>query len=92
MNREHVLFHLQEAEQELARTINEVRQSPEYDIGEYWVAMQHLYHHLNTAWNARDATPEQVQQVTDAVFQAWSKYPDPDDLPPLGSMLGSDSR
>ena len=22
--------------------------------------MQHLYHHLNTAWNARDEAPERV--------------------------------
>jgi hypothetical protein len=83
MNREHVLFHLQEAEEELARTIKELRQSPEYDIGEYIVAMQHLYHHLNTAWNARDATSEQAEHVTDEDFKQWGRYPDPEALPPL---------
>ena len=81
MNREHVLFHLQEAAEELGRTVNAVRQNPQYDIGEYSVAMQHLYHHLNTAWNGRFATTEQVEHITDEVFNTWSRFPE--DLPPL---------
>jgi hypothetical protein len=41
--------------------------------------MQHLYHHLNTAWNARDASPLAVQASTDAIFNRWSALPS--DLP-----------
>jgi hypothetical protein len=84
MNRDHILFHLQEAHEELTRTIHQVRNDPEYDIGEYWVALQHLYHHLNTAWNGRDSTKEQSDNVTDETFRAWSEYPT--DLPPLGTL------
>jgi hypothetical protein len=83
MNREHVLFHLGEAEEELARTIKQLRETAEYDTGEYIVAMQHLYHHLNTAWNGRDSTAEQRQEITDELFNQWSRYPDPRDLPTL---------
>ena len=84
MNRDHMLFHLREAHEQLVQTIKEVHENRAYDIGEYYVDMQHLYHHLNTAWNGRDAASEQVQNVTDELFQRWSRYPDPEDLPPLG--------
>jgi hypothetical protein len=45
MNREHTLWHLQEATEELQRTIREIENEPEYGYGEFSVAMQHLYHH-----------------------------------------------
>ena len=79
MNREHVLLQLQEAEEELAGTIAAMRADPEYDFGEFLVAMQHLYHHLNTAWNGRDATPEQVTACTEEDFRRWDRFPT--DLP-----------
>jgi hypothetical protein len=85
MNHEHITFHLREAEEALARTIKELRDNPDYDFAEYWVAMQHLYYHFNTAWNGRDATPEQLEHLTDDLFDQWAKYPDPEDLAPFSS-------
>ena len=70
MNREHVLFHLQEAAEELTRTVSECESNSQYDIGEYFVAMQHLYHHLNMAWNGRYATKEEADPITDETFNA----------------------
>jgi len=43
--------------------------------------MQHLYHHVNTAWNARDATETQVEKATDDDFNRWSQFPT--DLPAM---------
>jgi hypothetical protein len=83
MNRKHLLFHLAEAEEALARTIADLRRDPEYDVGELVVEMQHLYYHLNTAWNGRDATEEQSEEPTEGIFQKWSQYPE--DLSTLGS-------
>jgi hypothetical protein len=37
--------------------------------------MQHLYHHLNTAWNARDASPERVAAASGADFFRWRQFP-----------------
>jgi hypothetical protein len=79
MNRDWVLFHLRQAHEELARTIAELEQDPEYEYGDYWPAMQHLYHHLNTAWNAREATPQEVDRAGDPEFNRWSAFPT--DLP-----------
>lgn len=79
MNRDQVLLHLKEARDAIDSTIQEIHATPDYGYGEYWVDMQHVYHHLNTAWNSRDATPEQIAALTDAVFTRWSQLPD--DLP-----------
>jgi len=75
MNRDWVLFHLKEGQEELARTIRDLEGDPTYEYGDFWPAMQHLYHHLNTAWNARDATPAQVDAHTDEDFKRWTKFP-----------------
>ena len=79
LNREWVLVNLQEAHEELTKTIEELRNTADYDYGDFMPAMQHLYHHLNTAWNARDASPATVAALGDKEFQAWSAFPT--DLP-----------
>jgi len=48
MNRDWVLFNLREAEEEIRRTIADIETTPDYDYGEFVVAMSHAYHHLNT--------------------------------------------
>ena len=56
MDKDWVLFHLSEALKELVKTVKEIDDDPEYDEAEYSVAINHLYHHINTAWNARAGT------------------------------------
>jgi hypothetical protein len=75
MNREWVLHHLREAHEELGRTIGEITETPDYDSGEFLVSMSHLYHHLNTACNARDASESAVREVTAEDFRRWSAFP-----------------
>ena len=75
MNRDWVLFHLREAQDEISTTIAEIESTPDYEYADFWVAMQHLYYHLNTAWNSRDAAPSQVEPGTDADFNRWSQFP-----------------
>ncbi|HEY2824891.1 MAG TPA: hypothetical protein VGI83_05030 [Gemmatimonadales bacterium] len=77
-NRELVLFHLREARDELDTTIRDIEATPDYGYGEYWVAMQHLYHHANAAWSGRESTPAEAKD-TDAHFATWSRFPN--DLP-----------
>ena len=80
MNRDAVLFHLREAKEELDRTIGEIQSDQSYDYGEFVVAMSHLYHHLNTAWNGRDASPERHRECAQSDFDAWRKFPSDADL------------
>lgn len=78
MNRELVLHHLTEAHEALTRMLEEARADPEWGSGELVVEMPHLYHHINTAWNAREST-NAVGQASDTEFREWSAFPT--DLP-----------
>jgi len=82
VNRNWVLFHLGEARHEIEKTLKEIRETPDDDYGEFFVAMQHLYHHLNTAWNSRDATEDRVAQRSPEDFYQWGRFPS--DLPMMG--------
>jgi hypothetical protein len=75
MNRFNVLSNLREAHEELSRTIAELESNPEYGEGEFYVAMAHTYHHLNTAWNSRAAKDDQMSCLGQEEFYAWRKFP-----------------
>ena len=75
LNRDWVIEQLREAHEELSRTIAEIEASPDYDVGEFFVAIQHIYHHLNTAWNSRDETAASVAALTDDKFYEWRRFP-----------------
>ena len=59
MNTDFLLFNLREAQEEIEKTIRDLETDSDYGEPEFFVAIMHLYHHVNTAWNARDSTPEQ---------------------------------
>jgi hypothetical protein len=80
VNRDYVLYNLREAQEELERTIRELEKDSDYDFGEFVVAMSHLYLHINTAWNARDATKSQAEKCSEADFDKWRRFPDPQEL------------
>ena len=75
MNRGWVIEHLRDAHEELSRTIAEMEADSSYDVGEFIVAIQHIYHHLNTAWNSRDETAEGVAAISDEKFYEWRRFP-----------------
>jgi hypothetical protein len=75
MNRDHILFQLREAEEELARTIAELERRDDYDAEKFSVAMEHLYYHLNTAWNTRSEPPDRISAFSDEDFQRWRQFP-----------------
>ncbi len=78
MNRELVLHNLTEAHQALSRMLEEARQDPEWGVGDLMAELPHLYHHINTAWNARESG-NAVGQASDTEFRQWSDFPT--DLP-----------
>jgi hypothetical protein len=80
MNQELILFHLREAKEELDQTIDEIAANPSYDYGEFLVAMSHLYHHLNIAWNGREASPERHLACAKEDFDTWRKFPAIDEM------------
>jgi hypothetical protein len=80
MNRSYMLWNLREAAEELTRTIQDFGQHPDFDEAELRIAFTHLYHHLNTAWNARRATDAQAQKCSQPDFMAWRRFPSDIDM------------
>ncbi len=75
MNREWVLHNLRHVSEELNRTIAEIEADAEYEMGDFIVAMGHMYLHLNTAWNAQDVDPERVRNCSKEDFDNWRSFP-----------------
>ena len=75
MNKDFVLFNLREAHEEIEKTIHDLEGDVAYDEPEFLVAMMHLYHHVNTAWNARNSTPEQSKTCSEDDFNRWRRCP-----------------
>jgi hypothetical protein len=84
MNRDWLLFHLKEARDELSRTVDEIERDPEFDEGQLRIALAHLYHHANTAWNSPSATKDEVEKQSDAEWDKWGAFPENFDLMKVG--------
>ena len=78
MNREYVLWNLREASEELRMLIAGLETGE--GVEEFHVGVTHLYHHLNTAWNARDASDSEARECSGADFLKWRQFPTDIDL------------
>ena len=74
MNKPWIAFHLQEALEELQRTLRELADD-EFDEEELRVGLEHAYHHLNTAWNSRSESDERTAEGAEADFDRWRTFP-----------------
>ena len=83
MNRQYILFNLREAAEELSRIIQTIEDRQDYDYGEFSVSANHLYHHINTAWNARDESDQATAECSEADFDRWRQFPNDLDLTSL---------
>lgn len=73
MNKSWILFHLREAHEELTRTISRIDTAADVDEIEMEIALAH--NHLNTAWNARHKSDQQIAAQSEDDFYAWRAYP-----------------
>lgn len=80
MNREWILHHIKDVHEEPRCVLEEFEKRSDYDAGEYLVAMMHLYNHLNTAWNSKGASLEEVRTCSKESFSKWRQFPSDIDL------------
>ena len=83
MNKNVVLFHLREAAEELNQTIGNLERDVDFDDVKLSLAMGHMYHHLNTAWNGRDQTNEEFNQGSEESFNKFRRFPSQNEFPYL---------
>jgi hypothetical protein len=74
MKKEYALFNLAEAKQAIEQLMEEMASDPEYDYGNYVVDMQHIYWHINSAWNGRDFDSTSTE-LTDKMYEAFIQFP-----------------
>ena len=74
MNKPYVVWNLKEAREALAELIADMEADTDYDFGEFRVDMEHVYHHVNTVWNARDATKESSEACSKEDFERWRQF------------------
>jgi len=80
MNKKYVLFQLREAKQEIENTNSDIEKDPAYECKRYIVAMSNIYHHINTAWNARYASKRDTEFYSEEEFYKWRKFPTSDEF------------
>ena len=75
MNKPYVLWNLNEAREAIGQLISDIETDADYDFGEFRVDMEHLYHHVNTAWNARESSAERTNACSQEDFDRWRQFP-----------------
>ena len=75
MTQDYTLWNLREVAEALMGVIRRLEMDSDYGDEELAIAMNHLYHHLNTAWNARHASTERIDQCSPKDFLTWRQFP-----------------
>ncbi|MGD9729687.1 MAG: hypothetical protein AB7R40_25490 [Nitrospiraceae bacterium] len=75
INKEYVKFHLCEVIDDATQLIAELEQRDDFELEELEVVFRGIFHHLNTAWNARFATADCVLECKESDFRAWRAFP-----------------
>lgn len=74
IDKDYVQFNLEEAREAIDTLIRELTADPEYDSANLRVDMQHIYWHINSAWNGRHPKANEAT-LTDSQFEAYIQFP-----------------
>lgn len=75
MNRQIIESNIREAREQLEKIEKMIAAGRSLSEGEYLVMLQHAYHHLNFAWNARKFRNSRYAKLSEEEFNEWGKYP-----------------
>lgn len=81
INRDIILSNISEVREELQRIEGWLTSGEPLSEGGLEVAIEHAYHHLNFAWNARHVSSNKYKTMTDSDFNEWGKFPNDIELP-----------
>ena len=65
-----------EAREELEVIEAKIDSDEMLDEVEYQIKMEHVYHHLNFAWNVRNISRDRYVNLTDQDFNKFGKFPE----------------
>lgn len=75
INWEVVAPNISDAREELERIESLIAGGTAPDDEDFRVRMQHAFHHLNFAWNARHASIDRYANLTQDDFERWGRFP-----------------
>ena len=75
LNIDIIKSNIQEAREQLQEIETSLLQKRSFNEGYLQVSIEHAYHHLNTAWNARFIPQKRYKQSTNNDYNTWGKYP-----------------
>jgi len=73
---ENITYNLEDALVELLKLDKRISSGDMPDEVEFQIAMQHIFHHLNFAWNTRHESIEKHAEMTKEQFNQWGKFPE----------------
>jgi hypothetical protein len=79
-NKKDILSNLRESKANLESMINDIEKDNDFDFEGYYSVMQHIYHHLNTAWNIRKEKEETIRKCIEEDFNTWRHFPSEFDM------------
>lgn len=74
-NRDLIISNLEEAIEQLQKTVAELRNNAEYDESQLRIDLEHAYHHLNFGWHIRQVSEAEAAECSQENHVKWSKYP-----------------
>ncbi|HEV2800904.1 MAG TPA: hypothetical protein VGW12_10430 [Pyrinomonadaceae bacterium] len=79
--RAYIAWNLEDAHEELTRILDGISPDKEIDEDEFRVRMAHLYSHLNTAWNVRNASASDLDSAGGKQLNSWMRFPEDIEVP-----------
>lgn len=75
MNLKYIRYNLEEAQEEIENIMSQLKKGDQYSHAEFYSSIQHLIHHINIAWNARNTSWVDAENATEEDMNRWSQYP-----------------
>src|SRR5437870_2846084 len=75
VNYEVIRGNIKEAREELQKIEGQIAEPSNRSEVALQIGLEHAYHHLNFAWNARRATEKQYRTLSNENVNKWSKFP-----------------
>jgi hypothetical protein len=74
MNNKFISYNFQEIEEEVQIVLQRAKSGMTHE--EFYKSVQHIYHHLNIAWNSRNTEAGVIFDIDDPQMEEWSQFPD----------------
>jgi hypothetical protein len=70
-----IFYNIVEAREQLQQIEARAKGRKKISEVELQIMLEHAYHHMNFAWNVRNAPTKRYTNLSDEDFDLWSKFP-----------------